>query len=59
MITGASSGIGKATALLLRQKWKVIATVRKTESMSHLRESGTEVLPLDISNIDSRNPFMT
>ncbi|ABI46192.1 hypothetical protein [Synechococcus sp. CC9311] len=59
MITGASSGIGKATALLLHQKWKVIATVRKTESISNLRESGTEVLPLDISNIDSRNPLLT
>ena len=55
LITGASSGIGKATArLLLRQGWKVIAAARTTESMSDLRESGAEVLPLDITDIDSR-----
>ena len=55
LITGASSGIGKATArLLLCQGWKVIAAARTTESMSDLRESGAEVLPLDITDIDSR-----
>ena len=55
LITGASSGIGKATARrLLYQGWKVIAAARTTESMSDLRESGAEVLPLDITDIDSR-----
>ena len=55
LITGASSGIGKATArLLLCQGWKVIAAARTTESMSDLRESGAEVLPLDISDSHSR-----
>ena len=60
LITGASSGIGKATAhLLLNQGWKVIAAARTTESMSDLRESGAEVLPLDISDIRSRQRLVT
>jgi short-subunit dehydrogenase len=60
LITGASSGIGKATAhLLLSQGWKVIAAARTTESMSDLRESGAEVLPLDISDIRSRQRLAT
>ena len=60
LITGASSGIGKATAhLLLNQGWKVIAAARTTESMSDLRESGAEVLPLDISDIRSRQRLAT
>ncbi len=60
LITGASSGIGKATAhLLLNQGWKVIAAARTTESMSDLRESGAEVLPLDISDICSRQRLAT
>jgi short-subunit dehydrogenase len=60
LITGASSGIGKATAhLLLSQGWKVIAAARTTEAMSDLRESGAEVLPLDISDIRSRQRLAT
>jgi short-subunit dehydrogenase len=60
LITGASSGIGKATAhLLLSQGWKVIAAARTTEAMSDLRESGAEVLPLDISDILSRQRLAT
>ena len=60
LITGASSGIGSATAhLLLSQGWKVIAAARTTESMSDLRESGAEVLPLDISDIRSRQRLAT
>jgi NADP-dependent 3-hydroxy acid dehydrogenase YdfG len=43
LITGASSGIGKATAQrLLLQGWKVIAAARKTEAMNDLRELGAE-----------------
>jgi short-subunit dehydrogenase len=60
LITGASSGIGKATAhLLLSHGWKVIAAARTTEAMSDLRESGAEVLPLDISDIRSRQRLAT
>ena len=55
LITGASSGIGKATAqLLLVQGWKVIAAARNTESMNDLRASGAEVLSLDITDSQSR-----
>ena len=60
LITGASSGIGKASAhLLLSQGWKVIAAARTTEAMIDLRESGAEVLPLDISDIRSRQRLAT
>ena len=55
LITGASSGIGKATAqLLLVQGWKVIAAARNKESMNDLRASGAEVLSLDITDSQSR-----
>ena len=60
LITGASSGIGKASAQrLLLQGWKVIAAARKTEAMNDLRELGAEVLTLDITDIQSRQAVVT
>lgn len=53
-ITGASSGLGKATAKLFQQKdWKVIATMRKPENETELNTLDNVVLlPLDVTNPD-------
>lgn len=60
LITGASSGIGKATAqLLLLHGWKVIAAARKTDAMNDLCASGAEIFPLDITDIQSRQSLVT
>ncbi|MDN3693429.1 SDR family oxidoreductase [Chryseobacterium tructae] len=51
-ITGASTGLGKATAQLFQQKgWKVIATMRNTEAGSDLASlDHITVLPLDVTH---------
>jgi NAD(P)-dependent dehydrogenase (short-subunit alcohol dehydrogenase family) len=53
-ITGASTGLGKATAVLFQAKgWKVIATMRKPENETELKLlENVILLPLDITNID-------
>lgn len=54
-ITGASSGIGKATANLFQQKgWNVIATMRTPEKEAELRElKNTLVTRLDVLDLNS------
>jgi len=51
-ITGASTGIGKATAKLFANKgWKVIATMRKPEAEEELKGlNNIKLLPLDVTN---------
>lgn len=51
-ITGASSGIGKATAKLFSAKgWQVIASMRNSEKGKELsRLANVVIMPLDISN---------
>ena len=51
-ITGASTGIGRATAKLFAAKgWKVIATMRKPENETELNAlNNVTVLPLDVTN---------
>ncbi|MCF0056359.1 SDR family oxidoreductase [Dyadobacter sp. CY356] len=53
-ITGASAGIGKATAKLFAQKgWHVIATMRRPENEKELNLlDNVTVLPLDVTNLE-------
>lgn len=54
-ITGASSGIGKATAKLFQSKgWNVIATMRNPENEKELKElDHVLVVQLDVLDLDS------
>ena len=56
-ITGASSGIGKASAKLFQSKgWNVIATMRNPERETELSKlDNTTVLPLDVTNPEQIN----
>ncbi|MGC4103453.1 SDR family oxidoreductase [Ferruginibacter sp.] len=51
-ITGASTGLGKATAKLFHEKgWHVIATMRDTSKETELTQlKNVTVLPLDVTN---------
>ena len=54
LVTGCSSGIGLATAKLLRKKgWRVFPTARKSEDLESLRKAGFEAVELDISSSKS------
>jgi NAD(P)-dependent dehydrogenase (short-subunit alcohol dehydrogenase family) len=55
LITGASTGIGRATALRLDGAgWKVFAGVRKEEDMEALRDAGSErIAPLILDVTDA------
>ncbi|MFQ3574934.1 MAG: SDR family oxidoreductase [Cytophagales bacterium] len=55
LITGASSGIGKATAVFFHQKgWNVVATMRKPENENDLKEdTSLKILALDVENKES------
>jgi hypothetical protein len=53
LVTGASSGIGEACTLRLRQAgWRVFAGVRDEEAASRLQAHGVEPIPLDVTNAD-------
>ncbi|MGE3802615.1 MAG: SDR family oxidoreductase [Candidatus Kapaibacterium sp.] len=52
LITGASSGIGKSTALYFQEKgWNVVATMRSPEKETELKE----LEKLDVLDLDSIN----
>jgi NAD(P)-dependent dehydrogenase (short-subunit alcohol dehydrogenase family) len=53
-ITGASSGLGKATAELFQSKgWNVIATMRHPEKETELTQlDNVTLLSLDVTNVD-------
>lgn len=59
-ITGASAGIGKATAKLFAAKgWKVIATMRKPENETELNQlENIALLPLDVANLEQINQIV-
>lgn len=49
LITGCSSGIGRASARLLRERgWRVFATARRSEDVEALEAEGFEALTLDL-----------
>ena len=51
LITGCSSGIGYATAQLLRQdNWHVYTSCRRLEDVARLRAEGFHCLQLDITH---------
>ena len=53
MVTGASSGIGAATArLLAAQGWRVIAVARRAERLEQLGD-GVVALPADVTDADA------
>lgn len=50
-VTGASSGIGQATALLLAEKgYRTFAAARRVEKMGYLADRGVTVLAMDVSD---------
>ncbi len=54
LITGCSSGIGRATADLLRAKgWLVFPTARKAEDLEGLRQAGFDAIELDVASSES------
>lgn len=49
LVTGCSSGIGKATAeRLVAKGWEVYATARRPESIRDLAEKGCRIMALDV-----------
>src|SRR5262249_61362822 len=51
LITGCSSGIGRATALrLVRSGWRVYATARRLEAIAELQDAGCRTLELDVTS---------
>lgn len=54
LITGCSSGIGRASAEALKQRgWQVIPTARKDADLQTLRENGFQPVKLDLANEES------
>lgn len=54
LVTGASSGIGKATAIYLAQNgYKVYGAARRMEKLQELRDHGIKPVALDVSKDES------
>jgi NAD(P)-dependent dehydrogenase (short-subunit alcohol dehydrogenase family) len=60
LITGCSSGIGRATAEhLVGRGWMVYASARRPEAIAELAERGCETLALDVTDEDSMRAAVT
>jgi len=60
LITGASGGIGKASAeLFLKKGWKVIATARNLEKLNNLERNGATSHILDVTKPEDINNLIT
>ncbi len=60
LITGCSSGIGRATALrLTRAGWTVYATARRPETLEELAREGARTLALDVTDEASMRAAVT
>lgn len=56
LITGASSGIGEATArLLLKNGYQVYAAARRVSHMKELEKLGATIIEMDITNVQQVN----
>ena len=54
LVTGASSGMGESTAILLsKQGYKVYGAARRTDKMKVLEANGVSVISLDITKDES------
>ena len=54
LVTGCSSGIGRASALrLARGGWTVYATARRPDTLAELADAGCRTLALDVTDEDS------
>ncbi len=54
LITGCSSGIGRASAVRLAKKgWTVYASARRGESIADLADAGCQTLTLDVTDEES------
>jgi len=60
LITGCSSGIGKTSAEILRQKgWWVFASARKLQDVKTLQRAGFDTLLLDVNDSNSIEQAVT
>lgn len=54
LVTGASTGIGRTTAGMLRARgYRVLVTARKADDLADLERAGFEAIPLDLADPDS------
>jgi short-subunit dehydrogenase len=60
LVTGASSGIGEATAIELQKNgYQVYAAARRVDRMDHLKEMGIHTISLDVTDDNSMRSVVT